>query len=76
MLVVSLDKDKEAVKLADKLRKQGKNVSVFFGKPSKALEYANYYGIKKVVFVGAQEIKKRQFKVKIMKTGREVLLRN
>jgi len=76
MLVVSLEKDKEAIKLAERLRKQGKNVSVFFGKPSKALEYANFYGIKKVIFVGAQEIKKKKFKIKIMKTGKEVLLKS
>ncbi len=75
MLIVSLGKDRESIKLAEKLRKQGKNVSVFFGKPSKALEYANYYGIKKVIFVGAQEIRKKKFKIKFMKTGREVLLK-
>jgi len=75
MLVVSLEKDKEAVELANKLRKKGKNVSVFFGKPSKALEYANYYGIKKVVFVGDKEIKAKKFKVKYMKSGREILLK-
>jgi len=74
ILVISLGKDKEAIKLADKLRKQGKNVSVYFGKPSKALEYTNYYGIKKVIFVGAQEVKAKKFKIKFMKTGREVLL--
>ena len=76
MLVVSLGKDKEAIKLAEKLRKQGQNVSVFFGKPSKALEYANYYGIKKVVFVGGKEVKAKKFKIKFMKTGREVLLKS
>ena len=75
ILVISLGKDKEAIKLADKLRKQGKNVSVYFGKPSKALEYANYYGIKKVIFVGAQEVKTKKFKIKFMKTGRESLLK-
>lgn len=75
MLVVSLDKDREAIKLADELRNKGKNVSVFFGKPSKALEYANYYGIKRVVFVGEREVKQKKFKVKIMKTGRENILK-
>jgi len=75
-LVVSLGKDKEAINLANKLRRQGKNVSVSFGKPSKALEYANYYRIKKVIFVGAQEVKTKKFKIKFMETGREVLLKN
>ncbi|MFC1682266.1 histidine--tRNA ligase [Nanoarchaeota archaeon] len=70
-LVVSLNKDKEAISLANKLRKQGKNVTIFYGKPSKALEYANSYGIKKVIFVGAKEVKQKKFRVKNMINGRE-----
>jgi len=70
-LVVSLEQDKKAIELAKKLRAQGKNVGVFYGKPSKALEYANAYGIKNVIFVGAQEVKKKVFKVKNMITGRQ-----
>ena len=42
-LVISLDKDKEAIALAQKLRDSGKPTSIFYGKPSKALEYANSY---------------------------------
>jgi len=70
-LIVSLEQDKKAIELAQKLRKSGKNASVYFGKPSKALEYANAYGIKKVIFVGAQEVKKKVFKVKDMISGKE-----
>ncbi len=70
-LVVSLNQNKRAIKLAQKLRKQGKRVSLFYGKPSKALEYANSYKINKVVFVGSEELKKKLFKVKDMKTGKE-----
>ena len=73
-LVVSLNEDKKAINLAKQLRAQGKNVNIYYGKPSKALEYANSYGIKKVIFVGAQEIKKKRFKVKDMKTGAEKIL--
>ena len=72
ILIVSLEQDARAIKLAQQLRKQGKNVSMFYGKPSKALEYANSYGMKKVIFVGAREIKTKQVKIKDMKTGREV----
>jgi len=74
-LVVSLDKDREAIKLVQKLRKQNKNVTIFYGKPSKALEYANAYGMKQVIFVGAQEVKTKKFKIKIMKTGRQKTLK-
>jgi len=74
ILIVSLNQDKKAIALTKKLRKSGKNVSVYFGKPSKALEYANSYGIKKVILVGAREVKVKRFKVKDMKTGKETLL--
>lgn len=70
-LVVSLNQDKKAIAVTKQLRAKGKNASVFYGKPSKALEYANAYGIKKVVFVGEQEVKKKLIKVKDMVTGRE-----
>lgn len=70
-LVVSLDQDRQAIKIAQKLRIEGKRVRIFYGKPSKALAYANSYNIKKVIFVGAKEIKQKAFKVKDMKTGKE-----
>jgi len=74
-LIVSLEQDREAIKLAQKLRRQNKIVSMYYGKPSKALEYANAYGFQKVIFVGVQEVRTNKFKVKIMKTGKEILLR-
>jgi histidyl-tRNA synthetase len=74
-LVVSLNQDREAIKLCQKLRKKGENVSIYYGKPSKALEYANSYKISKVIFVGEKEIKSKKFKVKDMKSGKEVLLK-
>jgi len=71
VLIVSLNEDKKAIQIANKLRQQGKNVSVFYGKPSKALEYANAYGIKKVLFVGKKEVQKKIFKIKNLQTGRQ-----
>ena len=70
-LVVSLEQDKEAVKIAEKLRKQGKVAVMYYGKPSKALEYANSYNINKTIFVGAKEVKSKKFKIKDMKSGKE-----
>lgn len=70
-LIISLNQDREAIKLAQKLRKKGENVSVYYGKPSKALEYANSYDIGNVIFVGGKEVKVKKFKVKDMKTGKE-----
>ena len=74
-LVVSLDQDAKSVQVAQQLRNKGKNTSIFYGKPSKALEYANAYGIKKVIFVGGKEIKLRKFKVKNMDSGIETILK-
>jgi histidyl-tRNA synthetase len=74
-LLVSLNEDKKTISLAKKLRSLGKVTSIFYGKPSKALEYANSYKINKVIFIGKQEIKKKIFKIKNMKTGKEEILR-
>lgn len=74
-LIVSLEQDKQAIALADKLRKKGKITSIFYGKPSKALEFANSYKYNKVVFVGEKEVKAKKFKVKEMKTGKESALK-
>lgn len=70
-LIVSLNQDKEAIELSKKIRDKDKIVSIYYGKPSKALEYANSYGFSKVVFVGSKEVKAKKFKVKDMKTGKE-----
>jgi histidyl-tRNA synthetase len=70
-LIVSLGEDKEAIKLSQRLRANGKSVLLFFGKPSKALDFANSKAIAEVIFIGKEEIKKGKFKVKDMKTGKE-----
>ncbi len=71
-LVISLGQDKEAIKIARRLRTKGKSVSVFYGKPSRALEYANSYKFEKVIFVGEKEVKSKKFKIKDMKSGKEI----
>lgn len=70
-LIVSLNEDKQAIGIAKKLRSEGISCSIFYGKPSKALAYANSYKISGVIFVGADEVKKKNFKIKDMKTGKE-----
>jgi len=71
LLVISLTQDKESIKLAQKFREKGNIVSIYYGKPSKALEYANSYNYNKVIFIGEKEVKERKFKVKDMKTGKD-----
>lgn len=73
-LIVSLNQDKKAIEIVQKLRKKNHVASMYYGKPSKALEYADSYNFQKVVFVGEKEIKAKKFKVKDMKTGKESLL--
>lgn len=75
-LVVSLEEDKVSIKIAQNLRKKGKRVNVYYGKPSKALEYANSKNISKVIFVGSKEVKSKKFKVKDMRSGKESLLKS
>ncbi len=70
-LVVSLGQDKKSIEVAEKIRKECVGCSVFYGKPGKALDYANSYGIGKVIFVGDEEVKKNRFKIKDMNTGKE-----
>jgi len=74
-LMVSLNQDKKAIELSKKIRAKDKIASIYYGRPSKALEYANSYGFSKVIFVGEKEIKAKKFKVKDMKTGKEGVLR-
>lgn len=74
ILIVSLDEDKKAIELSKRLRAQNKNVSIFYGRPSKALEYANAYRIKQVIFVGKKETKQKRFMIKDMQTGRQRVL--
>ena len=73
--MVSLDKDKEAIKLTQKLRQRNKIASLYYGKPSRALEYANSYNFQKVIFVGGKEVKAKKFMIKDMKTGKESKLK-
>lgn len=74
VLVVSLDQDKKAIEISKQLRSQGKNASVFFGKPAKAFDYAESYNIKKIIFVGKKEVETKKFKVKDINTGKEMLI--
>ena len=71
IMVVSLNQDREAIKLAQKLRNQGRNCMIYYGKPSKALECANSKKIKEVIFVGRDEVESGKFRVKDMRTGKE-----
>lgn len=70
--VISLGKDKEAINLVGNLRERKIPSILMLDKTiGKALEYANTKGIENVLFVGEEEVKKKKFKLKNMKSGEE-----
>ena len=73
IMIVSLEQDKEAIKIAQKLRKNNEKTIIYYGKPSKALQYADAKKISKVIFVGEKEVKSKKFKIRDMKSGKETL---
>jgi histidyl-tRNA synthetase len=74
-LIVSLNQDREAIKLTQKFRQKNKSVSIYYGKPSKALQYANSYNYSKVIFIGDKEANEKKFKIKDLKSGKEEFLK-
>ncbi|MEK6830595.1 MAG: ATP phosphoribosyltransferase regulatory subunit [Nanoarchaeota archaeon] len=74
ILVISLNQDKKSVSLDEKIRKLNIPCQIFYGKPGKALDYANSYKIPLVIFIGEEEAKKKKYKFKNMKNGREKLV--
>ena len=74
ILIISLNQDKKAVELADKIREWRIGCQVFYGKPGKALDYANSNNIPLVIFLGDEEVKEKKVKLKNMNTGKESLV--
>ncbi len=74
-ILISLNQDRKTIKLAEKLRSEGKKVIIFYGKPSKALEYANSYKISNAIFIGEKEANSGKAKVKNLKTGKESFIK-
>jgi histidyl-tRNA synthetase len=74
ILIISLNQDKAAIELSDKIRELNIPCSIFYNKPSKALEYANSYKIQYVIFLGEDEVKNKKIKLKDMISGKETLI--
>lgn len=72
-IIISINQDKASISLAQKLRDDG--ISCFImDKISKALEYANLEKVPYAIFIGSEELKKKKFKLRDMKTGKELML--
>jgi histidyl-tRNA synthetase len=74
IIIISLNQDKKSIELSQQLREKSIPTTIMYGKPSKALEYANAYNFNYVIFIGEDEVKKGKFKLKDMKTGKEEFL--
>jgi len=74
VLIISINQDKEAIKLSKKLRKSKIPCITTFGQPGKQLEYANSQNIPYAIFIGEEESKAKKFKLKEMSSGTEKLL--
>ena len=72
--VISIGKDKETLQLSKALRNSDVSCITFFEKIGKALEFANAYEIPFAIFIGQDEVDKKKFKIKNMKSGEEKLL--
>ncbi|MBT4135459.1 histidine--tRNA ligase [archaeon] len=71
VLIISFNQDKKAIEVCEKIRELGVGCSVSYGKPGKAMDYANSYNIPLVIFIGEDEIKKKKIKVREMNSGKE-----
>ena len=70
-LIISINQDKQAIQLTQKLRDKNISCQISFNKISKAMDYANSKKIPKVIFLGADEVKKKKFKLRDMNSGKE-----
>ncbi|MFW6383438.1 MAG: histidine--tRNA ligase [Nanoarchaeota archaeon] len=69
---VSYEYKKDAIKIANKLREKNSVLVDLMGRNlGKQLKHANSAGAKKVIFVGEEEMKKGNIKLKDMETGEE-----
>lgn len=73
--IIPLGTEKEALRVAADLRRSGKTVELEMSKRKlgKLLEKANREGVRNVIVIGEEEVRKKKYKVRDMMTGEEVL---
>jgi len=73
--IAVIDEEKEALKIAQKLRKKySVVVNLVKRNLGNQIKFANNINAKNVIVVGSQEIKTGEFKVKELKTGKEKII--
>ncbi len=71
-LLISLEQEKKTITIANKLREAGKRTQVLLDKTlRKAMDYANAKDVENVVIIGEEEVEKKKYKIRNMKTGKE-----
>ena len=73
--IIPLGTEKEALRVAADLRRSGKTVELEMSKRKlgKLLEKANREGVRNVIVIGEEEVRKKKYKVRDMMTGEEKL---
>jgi histidyl-tRNA synthetase len=71
IMILSVGEPKKSIEIVEELRGKGKKCVLYIDKMRKGLEYANAKGIKKVVFVGKDEISDKKVKIKDLDSGKE-----
>ncbi|MDX8342407.1 histidine--tRNA ligase [Rossellomorea sp. YZS02] len=73
--IIPLGTEKEALRVAADLRRSGKTVELEMSrrKLGKLLEKANREGVRNVIVIGEEEVRKKKYKVRDMMTGEEKL---
>lgn len=71
VLIVSLNQDEKAIKIASDLRTNKVSCSIYYGRPGKALDYANSYNYVYALFVGEKEVKSGKYTLKDLRSGKE-----
>lgn len=74
VLVISIEKDIDSRRLVKILRENNISCLMTSDKLSSSLEYANYYKIPYVIFLGKDEVEKERFKLRDNKTGEENIM--
>jgi histidyl-tRNA synthetase len=73
-ILISISQDLETIKLAKAFRKNKISCIMEFGKPSKALDFANSQKVPYAIFIGEEETSKKKYKLKNMKDGKETFM--
>lgn len=71
IVIIPFENEKKAIALANFLREKNKICTINSEKISKVMKQANSDGVRYIIFIGEDEIKKGKYKIRDMKSGEE-----